>query len=100
MDEIEKLVDALPPAPKKKRPYHRRRAPLPPKPPKPEPVSIYAGASEKNCCAACTPIECVISGRAVCAHPYKGGLRAGDSGKAELVKRVLECKEYIRRGGE
>jgi len=56
------------PAVKLKRKYVRRKA-------TPKQANELAGLTVAECPSACTAEQCVISGVAICAHPYKGGLQ-------------------------
>lgn len=56
--------------------------------------AIYAGLTPSDCPMACSPDRCVISGRGICAHPYKGGLQAGMQ-SPDAMRRLNEAKRVI-----
>jgi hypothetical protein len=111
----------MPPAPspevpeiqKPKRKYVRRvqrrqrvvyvQAPAPATP-KPQPAlrvvpqSIgpeFEGVSATECCDACTPDNCVISGNMRCAHPAKGGPSSADLMNPETKQRYNRVKRIL-----
>jgi hypothetical protein len=83
------------PKPKSTRKPAKKRARRQAKPPAaPKQDATFAGISPANCPAACNATACVISGRGICAHPYKGGLQASLQ-TPDAVRRLNEAKRVI-----
>jgi hypothetical protein len=83
------------PKPKSTRKPAKKRARTKAKPaPAPKQDGAYAGISPANCPTACSATACVISGRGICAHPYKGGLQASLQ-TPDAVRRLNEAKRVI-----
>jgi hypothetical protein len=72
----------------------KKRARAAATPPAPKQDTAYAGISPANCPTACNATACVISGRGICAHPYKGGLQASLQ-TPDAVRRLNEAKRVI-----
>lgn len=54
------------------------------------------GLTVKDCPKACTAEECVISGRAYCAHPRKGGLQmASQYNDVEAIERLNKAQKKL-----
>ncbi len=54
----------------------------------------FAGMTVTECCLACKPDSCVISGVGICAHPNKGGLQptlARDPSRLERYGRAQKA---------
>ncbi len=81
--------------PKPKRKYTRRKKAKPARIAAPKPTGEFAGLTVSDCCKACSPSGCVISGRNYCAHPRKGGLQAVDLGNSEAVARLNRAVKMI-----
>src|SRR5260221_692949 len=80
--------------PKTRRKIAKKRARAAATPSAPKEDAAYAGISPANCPTACNAERCVISGRGICAHPYKGGLQASLQ-TPEAVRRLNEAKRVI-----
>lgn len=81
--------------PKAPRKPAKKRARAKAKPaPTPKQDAAFAGISPANCPTACSATACVISGRSICAHPYKGGLQASLQ-TPDAVRRLNEAKRVI-----
>ena len=72
----------------------KKRARAKAKPAVPKQDGAYAGISPANCPITCNAERCVISGRGICAHPYKGGLQASMQ-TPEAVRRLNEAKRVL-----
>ncbi len=79
-------------SPKPKTAKKRTKAKVKPAAPKQD--SVYAGITPADCPVACNTGRCVISGRAICAHPYKGGLQSSIQ-SPEAIRRVNEAKRVL-----
>lgn len=91
--EIEQTTDT----PKSTRKRAKKRARIKAKPEaSPKQDGAFAGISPANCPTACNAERCVISGRSICAHPYKGGLQAALQ-TPEAGRRLNEAKRVIGR---
>lgn len=77
--------------PKKKRARTKRKVSTAPKKAS---DGVYAGLTAANCATACNADRCVISGRGICAHPYKGGLQASTQ-DPDATRRLNEAKRVI-----
>ena len=53
------------------------------------------GMTHMNCADGCRPDFCVVSGRAYCAHPYKGGLQRIDLTNLAAITRLNQAKEFL-----
>lgn len=84
----------------KQRPLHQAKpAPQKLEAPKVEPPpSPYAGMTRMNCADACVLERCVVSHRAYCAHPRKGGLQRIDLMNKEALARLNAAKELLGPG--
>lgn len=82
------------PKPKKRRKAAKKRASARAAPPAPKPAGVFVGISPSDCPDACTAECCVISGRGICSHPYKGGLQANMQ-TPEALRRLSEAKRTI-----
>lgn len=81
----------------------KRAAPAVAARPAPKPSADFEGITPADCPAACTADRCVISGRGICSHPFKGGLQAMlqnpdslrrlSAAKRALGKRKLELRD-------
>ena len=84
----------VPEAPKPKRKYTRRkpmkaRADLPAPTAPVKPAQEFAGLTITDCCKACSPAGCVISGKSYCGHPRKGAqINMNDSAAVERLNRA------------
>lgn len=56
--------------------------------------SAYRGITPADCPTGCNAERCVISGRGICAHPYKGGLQASMQ-SPDAIRRLNEAKRVI-----
>ena len=55
----------------------------------------FAGMNKLDCCTACRPNGCVISGMDYCAHPMKSGLQpTGDQQVVARYKRAQKVLEH------
>lgn len=79
----------------RKRRARRKRHVHKPKVPVNAPAE-FAGMTELDCCTACRPDRCVISGVGTCSHPFKGGLQAGLATPA-AVARFERAKKVLAR---
>lgn len=61
----------------------------------PKPASELAGIAVDKCPAACNAEGCVISGKPVCAHPYKGGLQGGLMHDSNALARLNAAKKLL-----
>lgn len=88
---------APPPAPKPKRKYTQRkpRKPRPDATAAPKLTTHLAGLTIADCPSACNAERCVISGRAYCGHPRKGGLQGVDMGNAEAIARLHQAQKTL-----
>ena len=57
--------------------------------------SSFAGLTVGDCCKACGPDGCVISGSSYCAHPRKGGLQGVDMHDPGAVKRLNDARKSL-----
>jgi hypothetical protein len=55
----------------------------------------FSGLTEMNCCAGCNADYCVLSGKAYCAHPRKGGLHHGQMLDADALRRVQIARDQL-----
>ena len=55
----------------------------------------FAGMTATECCIACKPDRCVISGMNVCAHPNKGGLQSSLMQKADAMERYTRARKVL-----
>jgi hypothetical protein len=55
----------------------------------------FSGLTDTNCCAGCDSEYCVISGKAYCAHPRKGGLHHGQMQDANALRRVQIARDQL-----
>ena len=62
-------------------------------------VSEYIGMTRDNCSDNCRQDRCVVSNRAYCAHPRKGGLQGPDLGNVSAVNRLTAAKAYLAKQG-
>jgi hypothetical protein len=81
-------------APKKPRKPAKKRARAKVARPPPVPKGDYLGITPSDCPVACNADRCIISGRGICAHPYKGGLQAMMQ-TPEAIRRLNEAKRVI-----
>lgn len=63
------------------------------------------GLSPTDCPYDCNPAGCVITGIAVCGHPFKGGLQGALQAKPEIVTRFQRARKILHNkklnlGGE
>ena len=82
------------PAKPKRKPARRRALPAaaaPPKPEKPE----FLGLTADACCADCCMEKCVITGKALCGHPRKGGLQPPDMLVPETMARYQRAVKAL-----
>lgn len=79
--------------PKKRRAVRRKRKAKAAVPPKP--VAALAGLTATACAAGCNVNGCAVSGKPYCAHPFKGGLRAGDMQDEAAVARFGSAKKML-----
>lgn len=55
----------------------------------------FAGLTEQDCCADCCMEKCVITGMALCGHPFKGGLQPALMSKPDIVERFGRAKKAL-----
>lgn len=89
MTEEAKTVEA--PKAKPKRKYKRHAAAKPKVAAPPE----FEGITPTDCCSGCGPDKCVITGIALCGHPFKGGLQPALMGKPDVVARFTRVKKAL-----
>jgi hypothetical protein len=53
------------------------------------------GMTETMCPSECNADGCVISGKAYCAHPRKGGLHNTQMQDTDALRRAEEAREHI-----
>ena len=80
-------------------PKKPRRKPRRAKPRKaaanPKPSGQFSGLTAVDCPSGCNVNGCVISGKAYCGHPYKGGLQGRDLHNDAAVARMDEAKKML-----
>lgn len=94
-DEAE-VKDPEAPAPKKRRKKMAKRAPRAAAAPKVTGDDRYAGMTVRDCCLGCNAEKCVISGKAYCAHPRKGGLHPNEQSDPAALGRRKEAETRLR----
>lgn len=82
------------PKPKKPRKAAKKRARAKATPPAPKPTGDFVGITPSDCPDACSAERCVISGRGICSHPYKGGLQAMMQ-TPDAIRRLNAAKRAI-----
>lgn len=83
------------PEPKRKQTRRKRTVPAPRVAAQPRPAGEFEGLTPTDCCDACVPAHCVISGTGYCAHPFKGGLQSAQQNQFEVVKRYRRAKSAL-----
>jgi hypothetical protein len=78
--------------PAKKKAAKKRAAPSRKEP---KPSVAYPGLTRTGCADGCGPKGCVISGKAYCAHPTKGGLQTADMNDAAALKRLKTARDQL-----
>jgi hypothetical protein len=53
------------------------------------------GLTANDCCAACRPDRCVISGAAICIHPFKSGIQSAFQTRPDVVERYNRAKKML-----
>lgn len=56
----------------------------------------FPGLTRTGCADGCNANGCVISGKAYCAHPTKGGLHASELSNADAVKRLQRARDQLQ----
>lgn len=85
-----------PTKPRKRRTAKRRRAAAPKQQGQVKAPAEFAGMTERECCEACGPAKCVISGRPICAHPFKGGLQTSLHHDREALSRFERARKALK----
>lgn len=93
-DAAEKIDPPAEPAKPKARRKPQRRKPAAKVVPFKAPDE-FAGMTPSECCSACGPNMCIISGIALCAHPHKGGLQAALWNDPARVARYNRAKKAL-----
>lgn len=55
----------------------------------------FFGLTETDCCGGCGPDYCVLSGKAYCAHPRKGGLHFGQMQDSAALRRLQQARDRL-----
>ena len=55
----------------------------------------FTGLTVSSCCGDCGPDYCVLSGKAYCSHPRKGGLHHGQMQDVEALRRMQRARDQI-----
>lgn len=63
--------------------------------PKPADPGEFASLTAADCCKACGPNGCAISGKSYCAHPRKGGLQGRDMSDPDAIARFGRAKKML-----
>lgn len=58
-------------------------------------MMTFAGLTAADCPRACDEQGCVLSGKAYCGHPRKGGLHAAQQQDPQALRRVQQAREQI-----
>lgn len=61
----------------------------------PKSTSAFPGLTRTVCADGCGIKGCVISGKAYCAHPTKGGLQAADMNDPAALKRLQNARAQL-----
>ncbi len=94
MEATEQPTEVLVPAKKKRKPPVRRKRATAAKA---EPVPAeFAGITATDCCEACKPDKCAITGVGICGHPLKGGLQPLFQTQPEVVARYSRAQRVLR----
>jgi hypothetical protein len=56
---------------------------------------IFEGLTATTCSNKCNADNCVLSGKAYCAHPRKGGLHHGQMLDADALRRLQQARDQI-----
>jgi hypothetical protein len=56
---------------------------------------IFEGLTATTCASKCDADGCVLSGKAYCAHPRKGGLHHGQMQDADALRRLQRARDQI-----
>ncbi len=79
-------------APRKVRPRTKRKAAKITKETKPP---EFVGLTAEECCADCCLERCVITQKALCGHPRKGGLQPPDLGVPTTLARFQRAVKHL-----
>lgn len=93
MSDAVQIVDR-PERPPKRRRKARRRAPRRKAERATAAAAEFDGLTATNCCADCSPQRCVLTGRPICGHPYKGTLAFADNG---IHARIGRARKAIQK---
>lgn len=96
MDEQPKTAPDPTPLPKRQYKRRKKRA-APAKVVKFEPRGEFAGLTAESCCTDCHMDRCVITQKALCAHPRKGGLQPPDMAIPETIARYERAVKALAR---
>lgn len=91
--EIETAVTPAPAKPKRRKTRRHKRANT--AVPMKKAGTEFPGLTPKDCCETCSAAGCIISGTAVCAHPFKGGLQHALLSNAETLARFNRAKKVL-----
>jgi len=61
----------------------------------PLPAGWLQGLNSINCCVACGPEKCMITGENVCGHPNKGGLQTKYMSDKAVMGRFGEARLHL-----
>lgn len=56
----------------------------------------FAGLTRTECPIECSAERCLITGRALCGHPHKGGLQGTDVTNAKVMDRYKEARKLVQ----
>src|SRR5262245_27433706 len=103
-DTMDETHTETPPPAAPKRKYRRRRTNRVARGPRIVPpvaagreAGELEGLSREECCFDCGIEKCVISGKPVCIHPYKGGIKADMQGDPVIVRRYQQARKELAR---